>query len=223
MLLPSGLTKLKSDHFDVHLLLIILLLSSNKLATVSSFQTNASTITASKTASSLPPNKATTTTTTTTTQRPAHHQQQLQDTSSTCSLTTNVMTKFRSIRKILPRQSPHWVGDGFHVHPVFANAAFTEDVSPLLMFDYAYPKQFSPGKGKSPLGVGKHPHKGFETVTVAFQGQVEHQDSTGNTGVIDSGDVQWMTAGRGIVHQEFHSNQFTETGGTFEMCQLWVK
>jgi quercetin 2,3-dioxygenase len=174
--------------------------------------------------------------TTATTQRPAHHhhQQQQQDTSSTCSLTTttknnnnnnnnNDMPHFRSIRKILPRQLRHWVGDGFHVHPVFADAAFTEDVSPLLMFDYANPKEFAARKhGESPRGVGKHPHKGFETVTVAFQGQVEHQDSAGNTGVIDSGDVQWMTAGRGIVHQEFHSNKFTETGGTFEMLQLWV-
>jgi hypothetical protein len=196
------------------LLLIILLLSANKLAPTFSFQTNASTTTttASKTATSLSPQQ--------------NQQQQDTSSSSTCSLTTennNSMTKFRSIRKILPRQSPHWVGDGFHVHPVFANAAFTEDVSPLLMFDYAHPKQFPPRKGKSPLGVGKHPHKGFETVTVAFQGQVEHQDSTGNAGVIDSGDVQWMTAGRGIVHQEFHSNKFTETGGTFEMLQLWVK
>jgi Pirin len=210
---------------QLHLLLIILVLSSNKLANSFSFQTNASTITASSKIAStaLPPSKATSAT-----QRFAQPQQQQgqQDTSSsTCPLTTtNSMTKFRSIRKILPRQPPHWVGDGFHVHPVFANAAFTEDVSPLLMFDYGYPKEFSPrNKGESPLGVGKHPHKGFETVTVAFQGQVEHSDSAGNTGVIDAGDVQWMTAGRGIVHQEFLSNQFTETGGTVEMCQLWVK
>lgn len=94
------------------------------------------------------------------------------------------------------------------------------------MFDFAAPQQFPAAKEGSkpkPRGVGKHPHKGFETVTVAFQGQVEHKDSTGKTGIIDSGDVQWMTAGRGIEHQEFHSNKFTETGGTFEMLQLWVK
>jgi quercetin 2,3-dioxygenase len=217
LMCPSRLLQAPVDL----LLILLLLLSSNKLDTTtttsSAFQpNNVSTITPAT-------NKASTTSTT-----QGSAQQQQQDTSSTCSLTTNNsnnndMTQFRSIRKILPRQSPHWVGDGFHVHPVFADAAFTEDVSPLLMFDYAYPKQFSARQlGASPLGVGKHPHKGFETVTVAFQGQVEHKDSTGKTGVIDSGDVQWMTAGRGIVHQEFHSNKFTETGGTFEMLQLWV-
>mmetsp|Transcript_1111 Transcript_1111/g.2462 ORF Transcript_1111/g.2462 Transcript_1111/m.2462 type:complete len:375 (-) Transcript_1111:15-1139(-) len=131
------------------------------------------------------------------------------------------MTQFRSVRKILPRTSPHWVGDGFLVHPVFANTAFTEEVSPLLMFDYAAPKKF-PAKLGAPKGVGQHPHRGFETVTVAFQGEVEHSDSTGITDVIGQGDVQWMTAGRGIIHQEFHSNKFTKSGGTFEMCQLWV-
>ena len=135
------------------------------------------------------------------------------------------MAKYRSVRKILPRQSPHWVGDGFQVHPVFASSAFTQDVSTLLMFEYAAPKHFPPSTDRSqkPRGVGQHPHKGFETVTVAFQGQVEHKDSTGKSGIIDSGDVQWMTAGRGIVHQEFHSTEFTEKGGTFEMLQLWVK
>jgi redox-sensitive bicupin YhaK (pirin superfamily) len=83
------------------------------------------------------------------------------------------------------------------------------------MFDYAEPKKF-PAKLGQPLGVGQHPHRGFETVTVAFQGEVEHQDSVGNKDVIGEGDVQWMTAGRGIIHQEFHSNKFTREGGTFE-------
>lgn len=89
------------------------------------------------------------------------------------------------------------------------------------MFDYAAPKEFPPNQ-KAPLGVGQHPHRGFETVTIAFQGEVEHKDSTGKSGIIHPGDVQWMSAGRGIIHQEFHSNEFSKSGGTFEMCQLWV-
>lgn len=91
------------------------------------------------------------------------------------------------------------------------------------MFDYGAPKEF-PARpaGTAPLGVGQHPHRGFETVTVAFQGEVEHHDSTGNTGTIQAGDVQWMTAGRGIIHQEYQSKKFSQSGGTFEMCQLWV-
>ena len=141
---------------------------------------------------------------------------------NTCSATTDMTaSKLRSIKKILPRPSPHWVGDGFKVYPVFANWAFTEEISPLLMFDYAEPKQF-PAKVGPPLGVGQHPHRGFETVTLAFQGEVEHHDSTGKSGIIKQGDVQWMTAGRGIIHQEYHSKDFTKNGGTFEMCQLWV-
>lgn len=90
------------------------------------------------------------------------------------------------------------------------------------MFDFADPKKFNAKVGGAPRGVGQHPHRGFETVTVAFQGEVEHHDSTGKTGLISEGDVQWMTAGRGIIHQEYHSKEFTRTGGTFEMCQLWV-
>ncbi|EEC51270.1 predicted protein [Phaeodactylum tricornutum CCAP 1055/1] len=134
---------------------------------------------------------------------------------------SSTTSKLRSVRKIMPRPSSHWVGDGFKVYPVFANAAFTEELSPLLMFDYAEPKKF-PARVGAPLGVGQHPHRGFETVTVAFQGEVEHHDSTGKSGTIKAGDVQWMTAGRGIIHQEYHSKEFTKAGGTFEMCQLWV-
>ncbi len=131
-----------------------------------------------------------------------------------------MVTAFRSIKRILPAPSPHWVGDGFKVFPVFSDLAFTEELSPLLMFDYGAPNKFPPRAGK-PLGVGQHPHRGFETVTIAFQGEVEHHDSVGHTGVIGPGDVQWMTAGRGIVHEEYHSKEFTKNGGTFEMCQLW--
>ncbi|KAL7540196.1 LOW QUALITY PROTEIN: hypothetical protein ACHAXR_010013 [Thalassiosira sp. AJA248-18] len=127
----------------------------------------------------------------------------------------------RSVKQILPATPKHWVGDGFNVHPVFANKAFTEELSPFLMFDYGPPKKFPPNK-REPKGVGQHPHRGFETVTLAFQGEVEHADSVGNRDVIKPGDVQWMTAGRGIIHQEFHSKEFSSRGGLFEMCQLWV-
>ena len=127
----------------------------------------------------------------------------------------------RSVKQILPATPRHWVGDGFNVHPVFANKAFTEEMSPFLMFDYAPPKEFPPN-ARQPKGVGQHPHRGFETVTIAFNGEVEHADSVGNRDVIKPGDVQWMTAGRGIIHQEFHSNEFSKKGGVFEMCQLWV-
>merc|ERR1712038_1997758 len=84
------------------------------------------------------------------------------------------------------------------------------------------PKNFKPNLSKSRKGVGMHPHRGFETVTIAFQGEIEHNDSAGNNDVIGSGDVQWMTAAKGIVHEEFHSTEFSKKGGIFEMCQLWV-
>jgi len=126
----------------------------------------------------------------------------------------------KSVKQVMPRPPKHWVGNGFNVYPVFAHLAFTKALSPWLMFDYAAPQHFKPTRKR--LGVGQHPHRGFETVTVAFQGGVEHQDSVGNKDVIGPGDVQWMTAGRGIIHEEFHSTEFAERGGTFEMCQLWV-
>ena len=140
------------------------------------------------------------------------------------SSNNNNNMKFRTVQKVLPRPSPHWVGDGFRVYPVFDQLAFTNDISPFLMFDYGAPRTFPPRPGTKvqPYGVGQHPHRGFETVTIAYQGEVEHHDNTGNTGVIHPGDVQWMTAGRGILHEEYHSKEFTKTGGTFEMCQLWV-
>ena len=130
------------------------------------------------------------------------------------------MSTSKTIKEIFRKPSNHWVGNGFNVIPVFADRAFTKEISPFLMFDYAAPKQFPPTSKR--LGVGQHPHRGFETVTLAFQGEVEHADSQGNTGVIGPGDVQWMTAARGIVHEEFHSKQFAKNGGTFEMCQIWV-
>mmetsp|Transcript_6034 Transcript_6034/g.14985 ORF Transcript_6034/g.14985 Transcript_6034/m.14985 type:complete len:329 (+) Transcript_6034:112-1098(+) len=149
-----------------------------------------------------------------------NHQHQEHQDDNTCTA-TDIMPKYRSVKRVMEKPYKHWVGDGFHVYPVFADLAFKEDLSPLLMFDYAEPKQFNSKVGK-PRGVGQHPHRGFETVTIAFQGEVEHHDNKGNSGMIGPGDVQWMTAGRGIVHEEYHSKKFTREGGKFEMCQLWV-
>lgn len=127
------------------------------------------------------------------------------------------------MRKILgiyggPR--PHWVGDGFPVRSLFSHASHGEHVSPFLLLDYAGPARFEPTD--QPRGVGVHPHKGFETVTIVYEGEVEHRDSTGRGGVIGPGDVQWMTAANGILHEEFHSKAFTAKGGTLKMVQLWV-
>merc|ERR1711998_781015 len=97
----------------------------------------------------------------------------------------------KAITTILPNPGKHWVGDGFNVYPVFGHLAFTNDISPFLMFDYGAPKEFGPTSKQR--GVGQHPHRGFETVTIAFQGEVEHRDSMGNRDVIKAGDVQWMT------------------------------
>ena len=127
----------------------------------------------------------------------------------------------KKINTIIPATSrSHWVGDGFNVRPVFAHLAFTQDISPFLMFDYAAPREFAATAAKR--GVGPHPHRGFETVTIAFQGEVEHGDSVGNRGVIGPGDVQWMTAASGIIHEEFLSHEFLKRGGVLEMVQLWV-
>jgi redox-sensitive bicupin YhaK (pirin superfamily) len=115
---------------------------------------------------------------------------------------------------------PHWVGDGFPVRSMFSNATHGQHVSPFLLLDYAGPAEFSPAERSR--GVGAHPHRGFETVTIVYQGEVEHRDSTGSGGLIGPGDVQWMTAASGILHEEFHSREFTRKGGTLEMVQLWV-
>ena len=127
----------------------------------------------------------------------------------------------KQIKTLLPATArSHWVGDGFNVRPIFAQLAFTQDISPFLMFDYAAPREFAATEEKR--GVGPHPHRGFETVTIAFQGEVEHGDSVGNRGVIGPGDVQWMTAASGIIHEEFLSREFLKRGGILEMAQLWV-
>jgi hypothetical protein len=114
--------------------------------------------------------------------------------------------------------SNHWVGDGFPVRNLFPSNGI--EVDPFLMLDYAGPSRFEPAK--KPRGVGEHPHRGFETVTIAYQGSVGHRDSAGNSGVIYPGDVQWMTAASGVVHEELHEAEFTKNGGIFEMVQLWV-
>jgi redox-sensitive bicupin YhaK (pirin superfamily) len=114
----------------------------------------------------------------------------------------------------------HWVGDGFPVRNVLSVQRDGARISPFLLLDYAGPRQFGPAS--EPRGVGEHPHRGFETVTVVYQGEVEHRDSAGNHGSIGPGDVQWMTAASGVLHEEFHSHDFTREGGVFEAVQLWV-
>ncbi|HET9231676.1 MAG TPA: pirin family protein [Vitreimonas sp.] len=115
---------------------------------------------------------------------------------------------------------PHWVGDGFPVRSMFSPQTHGSAVSPFILLDYAQPYEFAPAAQKR--GVGVHPHRGFETVTIVYEGEVDHRDSTGNGGHIGPGDVQWMTAASGILHEEFHSKAFTERGGKMEMVQLWV-
>jgi len=115
---------------------------------------------------------------------------------------------------------PHWVGDGFPVRTMLSHHDQGQHVSPFIMLDYAGPARFEPTKDRR--GVGVHPHKGFETVTIVYEGEVEHRDSTGAGGLIGPGDVQWMTAASGILHEEYHSPAFAAKGGNFEMVQLWV-
>ena len=114
----------------------------------------------------------------------------------------------------------HWVGDGFPVRSLFSYDRLGRQLSPFLLLDYAGPRRFDPAA--HPRGVGEHPHRGFETVTIVYRGEVAHRDSAGNGGVIGPGDVQWMTAASGILHEEFHSPEFTRRGGDLEMVQLWV-
>jgi len=115
---------------------------------------------------------------------------------------------------------PHWVGDGFPARSLFSYNSHGQHLSPFLLLDYAGPMKFEPAE--RPRGVGQHPHRGFETVTIVYEGEVDHRDSTGAGGHIGPGDVQWMTAASGILHEEFHSQEFTRSGGTLEMVQLWV-
>jgi hypothetical protein len=126
----------------------------------------------------------------------------------------------KKVVSIVRKPSAHWVGDGFPVRTVFSFDTLGYRISPFLLLDYAGPTEFVPSD--HPRGVDEHPHRGFETVTIVYQGELEHRDSAGNHGKIGSGDVQWMTAASGVVHEEKHSREFTRRGGTLEMVQLWV-
>ncbi|MGJ3256475.1 MAG: pirin family protein [Alcanivorax sp.] len=126
----------------------------------------------------------------------------------------------KPILGIYSAPTPHWVGDGFPVRSLFSYDSHGKPLSPFLLLDYAGPAHFPPAD--KPRGVGQHPHRGFETVTIVYKGEVAHRDSTGQGGIIGPGDVQWMTAGAGILHEEFHSPSFTQSGGELEMVQLWV-
>lgn len=126
-------------------------------------------------------------------------------------------------KKILGRHGNnrgHWVGDGFPVRSLFSYDSLGAQVSPFLLLDYAGPHNFAPTTQRR--GVGQHPHRGFETVSIVYDGEVEHKDSAGNGGIIGPGDVQWMTAAGGIIHEEYHSPGYAKTGGPFRMVQLWV-
>ncbi len=130
------------------------------------------------------------------------------------------MTTQKTVLGVHSAGSNHWVGDGFPVRNLFPSNGVEQEISPFLMLDYAGPLEFTPSAKRR--GVGEHPHRGFETVTIAYQGAVGHRDSAGNSGVIYPGDVQWMTAASGVVHEELHAEKFSRAGGVFEMVQLWV-
>jgi len=126
----------------------------------------------------------------------------------------------KKLKLIQRGDTPHWVGDGFPVRTLFTYNDLAQHISPFLLLDYAGPTEFSPTNKKR--GVGEHPHRGFETVTIVYSGEVEHRDSAGGGGKIGPGEVQWMTAASGLVHEEMHGQDFAKKGGRFEMVQLWV-
>jgi quercetin 2,3-dioxygenase len=130
------------------------------------------------------------------------------------------MGEMKEVQKITGPKNSHWVGDGFPVRQMFGYNDLGRELSPFLLLDYAGPHEFTPAAQQR--GVGAHPHRGFETVTIVYQGEVEHRDTMGHRGKITPGDVQWMTAGAGVLHEEMHSQDFTQKGGTFELVQLWV-
>lgn len=132
------------------------------------------------------------------------------------------MSNKKTIEYIIAPPPPHMVGDGFRVHSFFPGGRLIDKkrMSPFFMMDYGSKIEFPPSK--EPRGVGVHPHAGFETVTIAYQGKIAHHDSAGNSGIIGEGDVQWMTAGSGLLHKEYHEEEFSKKGGAFQMVQLWV-
>ncbi|WP_047414976.1 pirin family protein [Cellulophaga sp. Hel_I_12] len=128
--------------------------------------------------------------------------------------------KLKSIEKIIKPGTPHFVGDGFRVHNFIPGSSTMKRMDPFIMMDYNSKYNFPPTN--TPKGVGVHPHRGFETVTIAYKGRIEHNDSAGGGGVIGEGDVQWMTAASGVLHKEFHETAWSKKGGEFQMVQLWV-
>lgn len=130
------------------------------------------------------------------------------------------MNTAKRVELVLSSPATHWVGDGFPVTSVISPQSVRTRLSPYVLLDYAGPARFEPSD--QPRGVDSHPHRGFETVTVVYQGEIEHRDTAGNRGRIGPGDVQWMTAAAGVLHEEKHSREFTRRGGTLEMVQLWV-
>lgn len=128
----------------------------------------------------------------------------------------------RTVEHIFPTPPPHMVGDGFRVHNFFPNGPIRDQhrMSPFFMLDYGSKIEFPPTD--TPRGVGVHPHRGFETVTIAYHGRIAHHDSAGNHGIIGQGDVQWMTAASGVLHKEYHDLEYAKKGGPFQMVQLWV-
>lgn len=126
----------------------------------------------------------------------------------------------KKITRIVKPIEPHYVGDGFRVHNFIPSTASMQEMDPFIMLDYNSKFNFSPSN--IPRGVGVHPHRGFETVTIAYKGKVEHGDSSGGGGIISEGDVQWMTAASGVLHKEFHETEWSKQGGEFQMVQLWV-
>ena len=128
-------------------------------------------------------------------------------------------TKIKEVANLLKAPAPHMVGDGFRVHNFFPSG-YEIDMNPFFLMDYGSKIEFS--ARKEPRGVGIHPHRGFETVTIAYHGAVAHHDSSGNSGIIYPGDVQWMTAASGILHKEYHEQAYSLAGGPFQMIQLWI-
>ncbi len=133
---------------------------------------------------------------------------------------TSEQKSVKKLRCIQRSAGSHWVGNGFPVRSLFSYPILGPVLSPFLLLDYAGPMEFPSTNER--LGVGEHPHRGFETVTIVYEGEVEHRDSSGGGGRIGPGDVQWMSAASGVVHEEFHGRDFARRGGLFEMVQLWV-
>ncbi|MEY2938557.1 MAG: hypothetical protein RL062_1146 [Bacteroidota bacterium] len=126
----------------------------------------------------------------------------------------------KNVQEVMSPPPTHMVGDGFRVHNYIPGLVSMPRMNPFIMMDYNSPHYFPPSD--TPPGVGVHPHRGFETVTIAYQGKVSHHDSAGNSGTIEEGEVQWMTAASGVLHKEYHEKEFAKKGGIFQMVQLWV-